>query len=104
MGGEGHTFEMVTRFRQNREMLKSRRERVRQIREMYLAHYRIQTSKPEEPVYLQAIKEKIRRELHQRQRRAIFITGGIIIVLIAGFLYWILNYHPFKTFTETFLR
>ena len=98
MGGEGHTFEMVTRFRQNREMLKSRRERVRQIREMYLAHYRIQTSKPE------AIKEKIRRELHQRQRRAIFITGGIIIVLIAGFLYWILNYHPFKTFTETFLR
>lgn len=104
MGGEGHIFDMIIRSRQNREILRSRHERIRQIREIYQARYNKKTSKPYTPENLKAIKEEIRREIGRRKRRALWITGGILIVLIAGLLYWILAYHPLKTFTETFLR
>lgn len=103
MGAEGHIFEMITRFHQNREMLKSRRERVRKIRENYLSSYNLATSKTPTPANLKIIKENIRRDLQRRRRRALWITGGIIIVLIAGLLYWILNNYPLQTFADTFL-
>lgn len=104
MGFEGHVFDMISRSRQNREMLKSRRERVRKIREMYLAHYEIQTSKSEVPVNSKAIKEEIRKKLQKKRQRAWLLTGGISIIIIAALLYWILTYHPWEAFSNTFIH
>ena len=102
MGSEGHVFDMIARSRQNREMLKSRRERVRQIREIYLAHYHVQTSKSQAPVNLKAIKEEIRRKLEQKRKRAWLITGIILVFISAIILFVCLTYHPFSRLAETF--
>lgn len=104
MGFEGHVFDMISRSRQNREILRSRHERVRKIREMYLTHYDIQTSKSQAPVDSKAIKEEIRRKLQKKRQKAWMLTGGIIIIVIAAFLYWILAYHPWEAFSNTFIH
>lgn len=88
MGFEGHVFDMINRIRQNREMLQSRRERTRKIREMYIAHYTQQTTHSPDPPNLQAIKEEIRKKLQQERKRALLYTICIVIILliIIGFL------------------
>lgn len=109
MGGGGHIADMVSRMRQNREILRSRHDRVRKIREMYLTSSSKQTPdskasvKIETPVNIEIVKEAIRQKLqHKRQRSWLLIICIMIILLIVVICLYL--YLPFDAFVSTFLN
>lgn len=103
MGGEGHIFDMITRMRDNQQLLKSRRERIRDLRAIYLSHYNVHTSRHESPANLENIKIEIRKEIRQKRIKSRIITGVIMaIVFIIILVLYILI--PWQNFSNTFIR
>lgn len=103
MGGEGHIFDMINRMRDNQQLLKSRREKIRDLKTIYLSHYNVHTSRHETPANLENIKMEIRKEIRQKRIKSWIITGGImaIVLLIILVLYLLI---PWQNFSTTFIH
>lgn len=81
MGGEGHIFDMINCMRNNQQLLKSRREKIRDLKKIYLSHYNVHTSRHETPANLENIKMEIRKEIRQKRIKSWIITGGIMAIV-----------------------
>lgn len=109
MGGGGHIADMVNRMRQNREILRSRHDRVRKIREMYFTSSPTRTSDSKDPVSteipadIEIVKQAIRQKLQHRRRRSWLLITCIMIILLI-ILVCLYLYLPFDAFVSTFLN
>ena len=92
MSYAGHVIDMINRMKQNREQIKSRREKIARLYDkMSTNSHRgaYQLKKKYSEVELERIKAKIKNEINQERRHSFIlaITLTVFICLLLIFLY-----------------
>jgi len=83
MSFAGHVFDMINRSIQNRELLKSKRERRNKVRDAYFkaVHRKtVFTEKEISPEELAKIKNEIKKKIRRERREDILITFFLLMI------------------------
>lgn len=104
-------LDMKARYEANRKMLQSRRNRLAEIKRMYInsvVRRGALTYEQLSPAQLEEVRKEVREKIIARRRKAIVRTALLVLLtlcLIAGIIWlvllyhdWFMNYRIFKRF------
>ncbi len=86
MSYAGHVIDMINRFKQNRDLIKSRREKVARLRSMYLDfipyenHHFYEKKIPKEE--LERIKSGFRKKIIRERRRGMVFSVSLTLLIL----------------------